>query len=64
MAENEKARCSGRPRGRQFTQDVHVRLPEEVRSRLVSLKAQNDMSFSEIVREALEARLCLAEQSE
>jgi len=63
MAENRKPRRPGRPRGRQFNQDVHVRLSEELRTRLASLKAQNDMSFSEIVREALEARLCLAEQS-
>lgn len=62
MAENRKHRCPGRPRGRQFTQDVHVRLPEELRTRLVLLKARADISLSMIVREALEARLSLAEE--
>ena len=64
MAENRKQRCLGRPRGRQFTEDIHVRLPEDLRTRLASLKAQAGISLSRIVREALEARLSHAEQSE
>jgi len=64
MAENGKQRCPGRPRGKNFTEDIHVRLPGELRMRLASLKAQDETSFSQIVREALEARLSLAEQSE
>ncbi len=64
MAEDGNERCPGRPPGRHFTKDIHVRLPEDLRTRLASLKAQDDISFSRIVREALEARLSLAEQSE
>ena len=62
MSGKRKARGPGRPLGRHFTQDIHVRLPEELRSRLVSLKAQNYTSLSKIAREALEMMLALVEQ--
>ena len=59
MPEKMEKRGPGRPHGRHFAHDVRVRLPEDLRSRIVLLGQQNHSSLSEIVRQALELKLAL-----
>jgi hypothetical protein len=55
----EMRRGPGRPPGRDYPCDIRVRLTEDLRGRLVSLGEQRNISLSEIVRQALEAKLGL-----
>jgi predicted HicB family RNase H-like nuclease len=52
----EKRKSPGRPPGRNYPQDVRVRLTDDLRSRLVMLTKQSGASLSETVREALELK--------
>ncbi len=53
----EERRGRGRPKGKDFPCDIRVRLSEDLRLLLVSFGEQTQTSLSEVVRQALEAKL-------
>jgi predicted HicB family RNase H-like nuclease len=56
---SEKRKSTGRPPGRNYPQDIRVRLTDDLRTRLLLLTEKSGTSLSEVVREALELKFAL-----